>query len=336
MPMRHHRLLVFIFLIILACILSPDPSRGSETAGSGFDEKIAAVNGVGITKRDFIWALSSEEQRLTSSGKILTPEEKNDLKRSVLDQLVNREILYQESRKKNIVVSELKIEQEYGRIRASMMSDIDLETIKKELDMDENHIKNEFRRVFAIKMLMAQELVIDDSVTEKETRDFYDSNPDKFIIPGPIYVRHILIQVKPGADETRKADARKKAEEIYEKVKAGEDFSELAKAYSEGPSAVKGGAIGWLKTGRTVKAFEDAAFALGVGEVSGIVETPYGFHIIKVTDKKPDRVFAYDDIQEQLSDYLKKQKVSLTEKAYIEKLKKKATIEQFVDILTME
>ncbi|MFO7965644.1 MAG: peptidylprolyl isomerase [Desulfobacterales bacterium] len=332
--MKHRIPLIIMFIALYA--VCPTSGGGVRAGQTEFDVTIAVVNGAGITKRDFIWALSSEEQRLTSSGKLMSPEELNELKKKVLDHLIDRELLYQESMKKNIVVSDVMVDQEFEKMRDAMISDIDFETIEAELGMDIHHIKNEFRRVFAIETLMARELVIDDSVSEEESRLFYQANPEMFTIRGPVYVSHILIQVESGADAVRKAQAKKKAEDIYKRVLSGDDFAQLAKSYSEGPSAFRGGDIGWIKTGRTVKAFEDAAFALKVGEISGIVETPYGFHIIKVMKKIPDSVFAYDDIREQLDEFLKKEKADTVKNAYVQKLRQGADIDYLMDTVSID
>ncbi len=104
--------------------------------------------------------------------------------------------------------------------------------------------------------------------------------------PGTIRASHILISYKgtPGSSATRtKEEARRLAEEILKRVKAGESFEELARTYSDCPTAEKGGDLGFFKRGRMVKPFEDAAFALKPDEVSGIVETKFGYHIIKRT-----------------------------------------------------
>lgn len=328
------RFMVFLFIsfFTLASLTVCPPVVVSAQSNPGLNAKIAAVNGVPITRKDFTWAYSSEEQRLTSMGKILSEDEIRALKKVTLDQLINREILYQESQKKKIRVSELKVEEEYGRIRATMMSDIDLDTIEKELDLREKDIKNEFRRVFAIEMLFDQELHIDDTVTDKEARTFYEKNPDKFIVPGPAHLSHILIEVKEGADDAQKAAARKKIALVAEKLKKGGDFAELAKTWSnDAPSSAAGGNIGWIKIGRTVKSFEDAAFALNPGEVSGIVETPYGYHLIKMLEKRPETVFAYGQMKEKIVEYLKKEKKTRSQTDYIEKIKKVSKIERFMD-----
>jgi peptidyl-prolyl cis-trans isomerase C len=104
----------------------------------------------------------------------------------------------------------------------------------------------------------------------------------------------------------------------------------LAREYSEGPSSVKGGDLGYFGRGQMVKPFEDAAFALNVGELSEVVETRFGYHLIKVTGKNPETVVAYADVKERLQKYLKDEKVQQEVSAYVEDLKTKAKVERFL------
>ena len=106
--------------------------------------------------------------------------------------------------------------------------------------------------------------------------------------PEQVKASHILVKVDAGADEAKKAEARKKIQEIQQKVKAGGDFEALATENSDCPSKAKGGDLGFFERGQMVKPFEEAAFALKPGEVSGIVETQFGYHIIKVQEKKDE------------------------------------------------
>jgi len=329
MKAKHVILSAIIFILITG--LSCTVSLGSDKRKKDLNTKIASVNGVAITKKDFIWAVSSQDQRLTSSGKVMDRDEMAQLRKDSFSGLINRELLYQQSQKKGIQVSELRIEQEFSKVRMSMMSDVDLDTIEKELDLTEKDIKFEFRRVFAIQKLIDQELGIDDTVTETEVKNYYESNIDKFIVPGPVKTSHILIEADENSDASEKAQARKQIEMIQKKLKNGEDFAELAKKYSQSPSSIKGGDIGYVKKGQFVKSFEKAVFALEPGEVSDLVDTSFGYHLIKVTERKPEHLFAYEDVKDKLEKYLKSKKVNDIISKYISKLKENAKIEKFYD-----
>ena len=116
---------------------------------------------------------------------------------------------------------------------------------------------------------------------------------------------------------------------IKQRLKAGHDFAALAKEFSQGPSSTKGGDLGYFARGQMVTPFEDAAFSLKPGEVSDIVETKFGYHIIKVVDKKPETTISYDEVRERLGLYLKGEKTKKEIRIYVKRLEDNANVERF-------
>ena len=133
-------------------------------------------------------------------------------------------------------------------------------------------------------------------------------------MPEQVKVRHILIKTPlpaPGVKEDEKAvaDARAKAEDVLKQLKAGGDFAKLAEKYSEDPGSGKnGGELGWIGRGRTVPQFEKAAFSLPKGQISDLVKSSYGFHIIQVEDKQEAHVKTFDEVKNEISEKVKQQK----------------------------
>jgi peptidyl-prolyl cis-trans isomerase D len=147
-------------------------------------------------------------------------------------------------------------------------------------------------------------------VKDDEVAEYYALHKeDKFTEPEQVRARHILIKVAADAGADAKDAARKKAEELLAKVKAGADFAALAKESSEDPgSAAKGGDLGLFVRGRMTPAFEEAAFALQAGGVSDVVETPFGFHVIKVEEHRPGGVKPLDAVHDEIADSLKQER----------------------------
>ena len=143
-----------------------------------------------------------------------------------------------------------------------------------------------------------------------------------------------------GFDETAEGDApqeekdvaRNKIDDILVKATDGEDFAELAKEFSEGPSKDNGGDLGCFGRGQMVPPFEEAAFALGEGEISDVVETQFGYHIIKLTGRKPERQIPFEEVEGQIRQSLLDQKINTEVNAWIADLRANAT----VDILKVE
>lgn len=173
-------------------------------------------------------------------------------------------------------------------------------------------------------------------VSPEEVREYYEANTPQFEIPAKAKASHILVRPDPEHpdQEAARAEARQKAEDILRRLDAGEDFSELARQYSDDPgSSGKGGDLGWFSRGVMVKQFEDAAFGLEKGRTSGLVETPFGFHIIKVVDKKPAEVAPLDKVEPQITKILSWQKGQTRAKEVIDSLAKPLGEAEDIDAL---
>jgi peptidyl-prolyl cis-trans isomerase D len=143
--------------------------------------------------------------------------------------------------------------------------------------------------------------------TEEEIKGYYEANKKRFETLPAIKARHILVSPDPKAadKEKAKADAKARINGLLAKVKGGANFADLAKGFSQDPgSARQGGELGWFQKGIMIKAFEDAAFALNKGDVSAVVETEFGFHIIKVEDKKDGGVSPLKDVEPSIKQAL--------------------------------
>ena len=136
-----------------------------------------------------------------------------------------------------------------------------------------------------IDKMMEAELATTTVATEAEAKDFYDKNPDKFKQGEGVRASHILVMANESADEATKKKARAKIDAVLKRVSAGEDFAVLAKENSEDGSKDQGGDLGFFTKGQMVPAFDEAAFALKPGEISDVVTTQFGYHIIKVVEQ---------------------------------------------------
>jgi peptidyl-prolyl cis-trans isomerase D len=151
----------------------------------------------------------------------------------------------------------------------------------------------------------ADKFVEQVEVTDTEVQEYYDAHRSEYEKPERVHARHILFKVASDASPEAKEAARKHAEEILGRVKAGEDFAALAKQYSEDSSAEQGGDLGFFPRGQMVKSFEDVAFSLAPGATSEIVESPFGFHIIKVEAKEEAHTQSLDEARGQIVATLK-------------------------------
>ena len=312
-------------LIVLTLITLASPAYVGESQSA--EQKVAVVNGTVINQAEFDSEMNRVLERLQRTGRIPNDLERSQIKKQVLENLIARELLYQESQKKGIKVDQKEIEAQLTALKGRFPSEVEFKNALSTMNLTEADLRFQFERDVAIRKLLDDQIGGKSTVSEKESRAYYDSNLESFKKPEQVRASHILIKVDPGADEAKKAEARTKIESLQAKLKNGEDFGALAKEYSEGPSGPKGGDLGFFGRGQMVKPFEETAFSMKPGQVSGMVETRFGYHLIMVTERTPESTLSYEEVKDRLEQYLKQQKVQEEIAAYVETLKGKAKIE---------
>lgn len=315
-------------LIVLTLITLASPAYVGESQSA--EQKVAVVNGTVIKQAEFDSEMSRVLERLQRTGRIPNDLERSQIKKQVLENLIARELLYQESQKKGIKVDQKEIEEQITALKGRFPSEVEFKNALSTANLTEADLRFQFERDVAIRKLLDDQIGGKSTVSEKESRAYYDGNLESFKKPEQVRASHILIKVDPGADEAKKAEARTKIESLQAKLKNGEDFGALAKEYSEGPSGPKGGDLGFFGRGQMVKPFEEVAFSMKPGQVSGMVETRFGYHLIMVTERTPESTLSYEEVKDRLEQYLKQQKVQEEIAAYVETLKSNAKIERFV------
>jgi peptidyl-prolyl cis-trans isomerase C len=294
------------------------------------DAKAAEINGVVITKKQFDKELNIHLDRVARQGRQLPESQMAGLKEDILDGLIERELLYQESKKAGVNVKQQAIDDQLAAIKKRFPSEEQFHSALTQMNLSEVEVRTQIERGLAIRELIDQKIASKIIISDAQTKAYYESNPQMFKQPEQIKASHILVKVDAGAAEAQKTEARKKIETVQQKVKNGDDFAQLAKEYSEGPSKTRGGDLGYFRRGQMVKPFDDAAFAMQKNEVSDIVTTRFGYHLIKVYDKKPAKTMAYTDVKEKLTERIKQEEVEKQATQYISQLKKEANIQKFI------
>ena len=310
------------------CLALSLPVIAAEKASDA--EKLAVVNGSVITRKAFQEELEPFIQRMAMSGQKPEGEQLAEVKKNILENLINRELLFQVAKEKGIEADPKAIEEQFSDLKNRFPDEAQFQAMLDQLGITADSLRQQIAQRLMIQQVIEQEVGKDVEVTGAEAKAFYEKNPDMFKQPEKVRASHILIKADPDAEEAEKKAARKKLEGIQKKVEAGEDFAELAKAHSEGPSSAKGGDLGYFGRGQMVKPFDDVVFAMETGDVSDIVETRFGYHLIKETGKQPAGTVPYEEVEDRLKEYLKEQKVQKQVAAYIETLKEDAEIERFL------
>lgn len=289
---------------------------------------IAKVNGETVTRtelEDYVRNLEGQ------AGSPIPADQRDRIYRGVIDQLVGYKLLVQEARARKVTVADADVDARVAEVKKQFPSeDLFMQTlIDRKMTLDQ--IKADARRDMSIAKLIDAEIAPRVAVKPAQIDEFYKSNPDKFIQPERVRASHILISITENADAAAKSQAKAKAEQILKDLKAGKDFATLARQHSQDPgSAVNGGDLGFFPQGQMVGPFNDAAFTLKPGATSDLVETQFGYHIIRVAEKQPSRTVPLDEVRPRIEEYLKHQNRESETESFVKALRAKGKVEILV------
>ena len=305
---------------ILGVIIILLATFGMNIFSSAADVVVATVNGYDITQAEIDKELAKVPAYYFSAG-----VSNETIKNAILDQLIAKELLKEKSEELAIMVSDEEIQQTIANIteQAQMTAEQFAQRLENE-NITQTDLEAMIREQLEINKVVEQQVLANIQITQEDMQTYYDQNKDAMT---EVRASHILICYSGASrcEQNRtKEEAQLQATGILTQLKTGASFEDLAKQYSDDPSAsYNSGDLGWFSKGQMVPEFEQAAFSLNIGQLTDApVETAYGYHIIKVTDKKETFDDFKDDIIQQLT--LDKQKAAV--QTYLEQLKAAATI----------
>lgn len=285
---------------------------------------LARVNGEPIGKPEFERALRAVEAQ---AGQPVPAERRNEIYRDVLEQLVSYHLLVQETKTRKIVVTDADLSGQLAQIKQQFPSEDEFTKALASQNLTIASLTEQMRQDMALSKLVESEVKPQIKVEETDIKQFYDQNPDRFQEPESIRASHILFKLDPGATDVQKKESRQKAEDVLKQVKNGGDFAALAKEHSDDGSAAQGGDLNFFGRGQMVPPFETAAFALKSGETSEIVESQFGYHIIKLTDRRPSRTVPLADVAARIGQFLTSQQQQEKTNAFINALRARGKVE---------
>jgi peptidyl-prolyl cis-trans isomerase C len=256
-----------------------------------------------------------------------TPEDQKKAQLAALDQLIYAELIYQEGLKTPPADLEKQVDFKMAQNKGKFGTSAEFEAALKESGMTEKELAEISRKDIVISNYIDTKIAPAIKVSDEEIKKFYDENRDRLGEEPQVKASHILIGVDASATPEVKAKAKEKAEALLKELKAGKDFADVAKTSSTCPSKEQGGDLGFFGRGQMVPEFEQAAFALKPGEMSGVVETQFGYHIIKLTGKKGGEAPKLEELKEKIAAFLKGQKTQKAVFDYVTNLKKEAKVE---------
>jgi peptidyl-prolyl cis-trans isomerase C len=328
------RLLLALVLLSPATLLvgCTPPKPGEEAAnkksgdGPSHTGPVAKVNGKEIDRANFQRQMDRTRERFTKAGRDISPALESRLKENLIRKLVDEELIAQAAAKENIQVTATDLDARIAEHKARFGNDAAFTSFLERTNQTVEDITEDLSKN-ALRELLFAKLAPEPEPTDDDAKKYFEENKDKYVQREQIQASHVLIKLAKGATPEEKTAAKKKADEVLKKAKAGTSFEQLAKEYSEGPTATRGGDLGKFSRGRMVKPFEDVAFAAKAGEIVGPVETQFGWHVIKVFEKTPERARDFAEVKESILTSLKARQKSKATRDVLQKLKADAKVE---------
>lgn len=288
----------------------------------------ARVNGVSITEQQIEMALDEYMPRAYFHGNV-TAEKRAAFRPKALEDLIKKELYLQEAKKIGLEVKKEDLKAELKKYRDKFSSEKDFRRELKNAGFTLEQFEQFLENKLLLKVFTEEEISKKSGVSEEYLKDFYARNKESYVLPDAFRVRHILIRVAPTADNQERAKLKKDAEDVLAKAKGGEDFGELAYKYSMDDYRVKGGDLGLLHKGRMLPEIESVALDMAVGQISDIIETIYGYHIVKLDEKVPGKQLSFEESRDKIKQSAEETRRNEIEGNLLNKLKANAKIEVY-------
>jgi peptidyl-prolyl cis-trans isomerase C len=300
--------------------------------GALFPAVVARVNGKAILGRDLEQRIQAQ---LTPIGNPkwnnLREEYRQELISQSLGALIGTELVYQKAQAGGIKASEPEVQAEFAKLAKNFGGDAEMNVALANRGLDRAGLTRELEKSLTVAKFVQETIAGKITITPAELSQYYEQHKEEFRHPDLVRTSHILILVKEGATQEQETMAKQRAEAILARIKKGEDFSKLARENSMDPaSASQDGDVGLVPKGQLAREYEEVAFSLPAGGISDVVRTQFGFHIIKVTEKKKEGLATLDEARTELTEFLKRQKTDQDLGKLVNELRTQAKISVYL------
>jgi peptidyl-prolyl cis-trans isomerase C len=293
---------------------------------------VATIQGAPVTETDVLNMIEQIISRQQLPAEQL--REKDALfYKDALDSLIAIALLKNEGKGKNVTIDKAKIDDAFKTIAARYPSAEEFSKALKEQKLTEPELRKQIEESLVYQQTIDETIKDAPKPSNEDIKKFYDDNPQYFDEPEQVHAAHILLMVGPNSTAEQKAEIRKKLEGIKADIESAKiTFEEAAAKNSEDKSnAENGGNLGFFPRGRMVKPFEDAAFTTKPGAFSPIVETQFGFHLIKVLEIKPAGKVTLDEAKDNIRNFLDRKSKQETVVKHVQDLRSKAKVEILIN-----
>jgi peptidyl-prolyl cis-trans isomerase C len=299
--------------------------------GEDGQKLLARVNGVEIPEGMVDSALGLFLAQRPQGAAQPSEEERAGLRRDMAEALISQELLLQKARSDGIEPNPGEVDRRLEGMQRRFGSKEAMTQALEGAGLTEEKVKDILQRNLQIDALLERSVRAQVQVDDAQVDEYFRTHPDEMMLSESVRASHILVMSQDGkaTPEERRA-ARGRAEALLARVRKGEDFAAVARENSDDGSAQRGGDLGFFPRGRMTPNFENAAFALTkTGQLSGVVETPFGYHIIKLLARNPPRSLTLAEVRDKLRDHLVGLEAERKSKELLDKLKQEGKIERF-------
>jgi parvulin-like peptidyl-prolyl isomerase len=328
-----------LFLLAALALVAPNPllaaqsstNAASPAAAAETNAIVARAKALEIRRAQLDEATRPALAQAAANGRPVTTEQMPLLERQVLAQLIDIRLLLAKATQADKAAGKAEAEKRYAAARAKAESEDAFKLQLQFLATTPEELVSKWTDVFTANAVLKRELKI--NITDQQARQYYDENPQKFDIPEMLRIGHILIsthdpQTKAELSAEQKAAKRKRAEEVLKRARAGEDFGTLAMAYSNDiRSRAKGGEYKFARGEDMAPEIEAVAFSMKTNQISDLITTAVGYHIVKLREKIPAHKVTLAEAMEDIKMALAQEEVGQRSPEYIERLKTEAGLE---------
>lgn len=313
--------------VLFAALVTVSVQAQDKPAAHKPDDVVARVGDTAIKWKDVDVAVRAFTRQFSSYGQGFPEEQLPALQYNVVNDIISHEVVVQATRGQAPKDLEETVNKQISGAKAQLGGEEGFARALNEMGITNDEYLKRLRD--GITAQAAMKKLVDEKVkvTDEDTKKFYDENSKRFVMPERCRASHILIRLPENASDEMKAAKMTQIKAAQSLLKGGDKFEDVARKFSECPSAAQGGDLDYFTRDRMVREFSEVAFTLKPNEVSDIVTTQFGYHIIKVTDRKDAGQRPYDESKEDIARFLKEQKGRELIQEHIQALRDKAKIE---------
>jgi peptidyl-prolyl cis-trans isomerase C len=329
----------FLALVAMAGVVSQGQAQTATNAETKPVDKVAALfgdeviakgKGVEVKRGQLDEEVIRIKSQLAAAGQPIPAAQVKMVEQNILDQMIALQLLKGKATPEDKASAKTTAEKRFAAAKERLGSDDVVKMRLKAEGLTEDQLVVKWTEQATAEAVVKRELKV--NITDEEVKKFYDENPARFEQPESVRASHILFSTRDSAtqqevSEEKKAAKKKLAEDVLKRARGGEDFAKLAKEYTDDPGSKETGGEYTFPRGRMVPEFEATAFALSPGQISDLVTTQFGYHIIKLSEKIPAKKLEFAKVSSDLKEGLTQQAVQKQLPDYMKKLRQDAGVE---------